>query len=203
MLSNLLAWMDIAGTFAFGLSGGTLAVRKQFDLFGVIVLAAAAATAGGAVRDMAMGDLPIAVLRDGRYLLAALAAGLVAFFANQLVEGLRRPVMLLDALGLGIFAVSGSQKALLLGLHPAAACLIGALTAVGGGVARDVLAGEVPKVLKEEIYAGAALVGAGIAVVGHLAGWPMAVTAIAGISLTFTVRVASVWLGLSLPRARR
>lgn len=201
-LPPLDLWLDLIGTFVFGLSGGMLAVRRQLDLFGIIVLSVAAASAGGVIRDMAIGDTPVALLRDGRYLGIAVAAGLVAFLAHRSVERLNKPVMLLDALGLGVFAVSGSQKALMFGLGPVQACLLGVLTAVGGGVVRDLLVAEVPRVLREEVYAVAAILGAAVAVGGSLLGLPPLVTAPAGVALTFFVRVLSVRLGLKIPRAR-
>lgn len=201
-LTTLALGLDLTGTFVFGLSGGMLAVRRQLDLFGVIVLATAAATAGGAIRDMAIGDQPAAVLRDPRILVAALAAGLVAFLGHRLVERLTKPVMLLDALGLGVFAVSGTQKALAFGLNPAAACLIGVLTAVGGGVVRDLLVIEVPRVLREDVYAVAAILGAALVALGAHLGWPPLLTAGLGIALTFVTRVGSARLGLRIPRAR-
>lgn len=200
--SLIVWWLDMIGTFVFGLSGGMLAVRRQLDLFGVIVLATAAATAGGAIRDMAIGDQPAAVLRDPSYLIAACAAGLTAFLCHRLIERADKPVMLLDALGLGVFAVAGTSKALAFGLHPAAACLIGVLTAVGGGVVRDVLVSEIPRVLREEIYAVAAVIGAVIVALGAHLGWPPVLTASAGVTATFAVRVLSVRLGLRIPRAR-
>lgn len=198
----MVPWIDVVGTFVFGLSGGMLAVRRNLDLFGILVLSAAAATAGGAIRDMAIGDQPVAVLRDQSYLFVALAAGLTAFVAHPLVERLTKPVMLLDALGLALFAVSGTQKALLFGLGPAPSLLLGVMTAVGGGVLRDLLVAEVPRVLREEVYAVAAILGAGVVVAGHYLGWPAVPTAIAGGALTFVLRVVSVRLGLRLPRAK-
>ncbi len=195
-------WLDLIGTFVFGLSGGMLAVRRQLDLFGIFVLALAAATAGGAIRDMAIGDQPAAVLRDHRYLLAALAAGLAAILAHRRIERLNKPVMLLDAVGLGVFAVSGTQKALLFGLGPASACLIGVLTAVGGGVVRDLLVTETPRILREDVYAVAAILGTIVVVAGDRFGWPALETAVAAAMLTTLARVASVRLGLRIPRAR-
>ncbi len=199
--SSLLWWLDMIGTFVFGLSGGMLAVRRQLDLFGVIVLATATATAGGAIRDMAIGDQPAAVLRDPSYLLVTLLAGLTAFFLHRLIERASKPVMLLDALGLGTFTVAGTQKALIFGLSPAAACVIGVLTAVGGGVVRDILVTEIPRVLREEIYAVAAIIGAGLVVLGDHLGWPPLLTTAIALTTTFVVRVLSVRLGLRIPRA--
>lgn len=202
VLSALPLWLDLIGTFVFGLSGGMLAVRRQLDLFGVVVLSVAAASAGGVIRDMAIGDTPVAMLRDGRYLALAVAAGLVAFLAHRQVERLNKPVMLLDALGLGVFAVSGSQKALMFGLGPVQACLLGVLTAVGGGAVRDLLVAEVPRVLREEVYAVAAILGAAVVVGGAALDLPVLMTATAGVALTFVVRVLSVRLGLRIPRAK-
>lgn len=201
-VTPLVLGLDLVGTFVFGLSGGMLAVRRQLDLFGIMVLATAAAAAGGAIRDMAIGDQPIAFLRNNLYLLVTIAAGLVSFFFHRLIERFDKPVMLLDAVGLGVFAVSGTQKALGFGLSPASACLIGVLTAVGGGVIRDLLVAEVPRVLREEIYAVAAICGALIVVIGASLGWPMAETAVAAATITIALRIASVRLGWKIPRAR-
>lgn len=110
--------------------------------------------------------------------------------------------MLFDALGLGVFAVTGCQKALDAGLSPVPACLVGVLTAVGGGVVRDVLVAEVPRVLREDVYAVAAILGTFVVVAGENFGWPPLITAGAGAGLTFAARVLSVRLGLRIPRAR-
>ncbi|NPD14075.1 trimeric intracellular cation channel family protein [Xinfangfangia sp. D13-10-4-6] len=199
--ASLLWWLDMTGTYVFGLSGGMLAVRRQLDLFGVIVLATAAATAGGVIRDMAIGDQPAAMLRDPSYLLVTLLAGLTAFFFHRLIECASKPVMLLDALGLGTFTVAGTQKALIFGLHPAAACVIGVLTAVGGGVIRDLLVTEIPRVLREEIYAVAAIIGAGLVILGDHLGWSPLLTTSIALLATFFIRVLSVRLNLRIPRA--
>lgn len=193
--------LDLAGTFVFALSGATLAVRKQLDLFGILVLAIMVGVAGGVLRDVLLGDVPPAALKDTGFLLAAMAAGVGAFFFGPLILRLNRPVMLLDALGLGLFAVAGCQKALAFGLSPFAAVLLGVLTAVGGGMVRDVLVAEIPRVLREDIYAVAALLGAGAFVLGLELQLPEPATAGFAIALTFLVRVLSVWRGWQAPRA--
>ena len=193
--------MDLAGTFVFGLSGGTLAVRKRLDIFGVLALSVAAALAGGMVRDALLGATPVAALADQRFLLVALAAGLAAFFAAPLIERLGKPVMVFDAAGLGLFAVTGCRKAMEAGLEPAACLLLGLLTAIGGGVVRDLLVAEVPRVLREEIYALAALVAAGIVVLGAWAGWPDGPVTLAAVAAAFVLRVVSVLRGWSAPRS--
>lgn len=197
----LVVGLDLVGVFVFGLSGGALAVRHRLDVFGVLVLALAASLAGGMIRDVLLGATPPAALRDGRYLLAALAAGAVVFVGHRLLDRLGKPVMVLDALGLGLFAVTGCGKALAFGLEPVAAILLGVLTAIGGGALRDLLVAEIPRVLREEIYAVAALLGAVIVVVGERLGFPDGPVAIAGVAAAFVLRVLSVACGWSAPRA--
>lgn len=200
-ISELMVGLDLLGTFVFGLSGGTLAVRRRLDIFGVLVLAVAAALAGGMVRDLLLGAAPPAALRDERYLLAALAAGVVVIPLHPALNRLGKPVMVLDALGLGLFAVTGCRKALAFGLDPVAAIMLGVLTAVGGGALRDLLVAEIPRVLREEIYALAALIGAMAVTIGDHFGFPASVVAVAGVVMAFTLRVVSVMRGWSAPRA--
>ena len=194
-------WLDLLGTFVFGISGAMLAVRRRLDLFGVATLAVAAALAGGMLRDMALGATPPAALQDARYLITALASAACAFFGHRLLARLDKPVMALDALGLGLFAVSGCRKALMFDLGPLAAILLGILTAVGGGAVRDLLVTETPRVLREEIYALAALVGAALVVIGEAADLPDLWTAAAGVAAAVTLRLVSVRRGWRAPRA--
>ena len=193
--------IDLMGTFVFALSGATLAVRKQLDIFGVLVLAVCVGVAGGITRDLLLGDVPPMALKDTRFLVAALAAGLLVFFASRAIEKLNKPVMLLDAAGLGLFAVSGCDKALEFGLTPLPAVLLGIVTAVGGGVLRDVLVAEVPRVLREDVYALAALLGGLAFVLGLKAGLPELLAMAIAVLLTFVVRVLSVYRGWQAPRA--
>ncbi len=197
----LIAALDLLGTFVFGLSGGTLAVRSRLDIFGVLVLATAAALAGGMARDMLLGATPVAALADSRYLLTALAAGLVVFFLHPVIARLGKPVMVFDALGLGLFAATGCRKAQEFGMGPPASILLGVVTAVGGGVLRDLLVAEVPRVLREEIYALAALVGAGVVVLGNSLGLPDTFVTLAGVGVAFLLRIVSVARGWSAPRS--
>lgn len=200
-LTALGTWLDLVGTFVFGLSGGTLAVRRGLDLVGVLALATAAALAGGMLRDLLLGSVPPAALAGQGYLLAALAAGLAAFLLHPLVARLGKPVMVFHALGLGLFAVTGCAKALDAGLGPLPCLLLGVLTAVGGGALRDVLAAEVPRVLRKEIYALAALLGAAVVVAGDRLGWPEAPTTLAGVLAAFLLRLVSVAYGWRAPRS--
>lgn len=202
LLRTLVLFLDLAGTFAFALSGATAGIRRQLDLFGVLVLSFAAATSGGIARDLLIGAVPPAALTDWRYLAVSVAAGLLCFFWSSVIERLRNPVRVLDAVGLALFAVAGTQKALAFGLSPVMAALLGMLTGIGGGVARDVLLSEIPGVLRAELYAVAALVGAAIVVMGHLLDLPIVATAIVGGTVCFGLRMMAIRRGWRLPIAR-
>lgn len=199
MASLPVLMLDLAGTFAFAISGATLGVRKRLDLFGVLVLSFAAATAGGIARDALIGATPPVALADWRYLAVSLLAGLVTFYAHERVERLRNPVQLFDAVGLALFAVTGAGKALAAGLGPSGAVMLGMLSGIGGGIARDLLVAEIPIVLRREFYAVAALVGAACVVAGDALGWPAAPSAIAGAALCFALRFMAIRHGWQLP----
>lgn len=202
LLRTLVLVLDLGGTFAFALSGAVAGIRRKLDLFGVLVLSFAAATFGGITRDLLIGSVPPAALVDWRYLAVAMAAGLLTFLWPALIERLGKPVRILDAMGLALFAVAGTQKALAFGLSPVMAALLGMLTGIGGGVARDVLLSEIPAVLKADLYAVAALAGAVVVVVGHLLGFPIVLTALLGGLVCFLLRIMAIRRGWGLPVAR-
>lgn len=201
MTSAFISLLDFLGTFAFAISGALVAVRHRLDLFGVLVLAFAAATTGGIVRDLLLGATPPAALVDWRYAAFSAGAGVVTFYRAALVERLWHPVQCFDALGLGLFAVLGAGKALAYGLGPVAAVMLGVLSGVGGGIARDVLVAQVPAVLQRELYAIAALVGTLVVVAGHALAWPVAPTAASGALLCICLRLLAIHRGWQLPVA--
>jgi uncharacterized membrane protein YeiH len=197
----LVLVLDLAGTFAFALNGAMVAAKHRLDLFGILVLSGAAATFGGITRDLVIGAVPPAALSDCRYVAVSLAAGLMVFFRYSAANRLRTPVLILDAAGLGFFAVSGALKALDYGLMPFAAIMLGVLTGVGGGIARDVLVAEIPTVLRAELYAVAALLGACVVVLGNWLGAPSVVNAVIGAGLCFGLRFMAIHYKWHLPRA--
>jgi uncharacterized membrane protein YeiH len=162
--SQAVLVLDLLGVFVFAMSGGLVAVRKDLDIFGVLVVAAATGLGGGITRDVLIGARPPAALDDWRYVVVAAAAGLVAFRFPAAIGRREHVITGFDAAGLGLFCSTGALKALDAGLDPFAAALLGLVTAVGGGVLRDVLTGRVPVVLRHEIYALPALAGAGATV---------------------------------------
>jgi uncharacterized membrane protein YeiH len=199
MTSAFITLLDFIGTFAFAISGALVAVRHRLDLFGVLVLSFAAATAGGIVRDVLLGATPPTSIVDWRYLAVSMLAGLLTFYRYAQVERMRNPVQLFDAVGLALFAVLGANKALVAGLGPVGAIMLGVLTGIGGGIARDVLVAEVPHVLRRELYAVAALAGAAVVVVGDAFTLPPAPVAVVGAVLCFTVRWLAIRRGWRLP----
>src|SRR5690349_1302673 len=128
MTSTFVTPLDFLGTFAFATSGALMAVRHRLDLFGVLVLSFAAATAGGIVRDVLLGATPPVSLVDWRYLAVSMLAGLITFYRHAQVERMRNAMQLFDALGLGLFAVLGANKALAAGLGPVGAVMLGVLS---------------------------------------------------------------------------
>ena len=202
-MSVLLFAFDLIGIFVFALSGGVLAVRQRLDLFGVLVLACVTAVTGGIVRDVLIGAIPPASLADWRYLATAMLAGVATFFWHGSIERMRNPVLMFDAAGLALYAVLGTGKALAFGLSPFAATLLGIITGIGGGIARDLLVVRTPVVLQQtELYAVAALAGGGIVALAHAFGWPQAPAMAAGALLCFGLRYGAIRRGWRLPVAK-
>lgn len=202
--AGTLVVLDLVGTFVFALSGAVAGVKERLDLFGVLVLSFAAASAGGIMRDLLIGAAPPAAISDWRYLGTSLLAGLVIFFRYPVSERLRKLrnlVLIFDGVGLAVFAVAGAQKALGYGLNPLMAALLGMLTGIGGGMLRDLLLAEIPTVLRSELYAVAALAGAVVVVVGHVLNFPPTAMAIAGAVLCFGIRLIAIRRGWRLPVA--
>ncbi|MFF2216476.1 trimeric intracellular cation channel family protein [Streptomyces antibioticus] len=158
--------LDLIGIFVFAISGALLAVRKNFDVFGIGVLAEVTALGGGLFRDLVIGAVPPAAFTDLGYFLTPLLAALLVIFLHPQVERIQTGVNVFDAAGLGLFCVTGTTKAYDYGLGLTASAALGLATAVGGGVLRDVLANEVPSLLRwdRDLYAVPAIVGAGMVV---------------------------------------
>jgi uncharacterized membrane protein YeiH len=201
-METLVLVLDLAGTFVFALSGAMAAANHRLDLFGVLTLSFAAGNAGGITRDLIIGATPPAAIDDWRYVAVSLIAGVLTFRYASLISRLQSPVQILDAGGLGLFAVSGATKALSFHLDPVPAMLLGMLTGIGGGMLRDVLVTEIPSVLRENLYAVAALAGAALVVAGHALHIPATPSAIAGAVFCVGLRILSIQRGWQLPRAR-
>jgi len=200
--STVTVVLDLLGTFVFALSGAMSGVKHRLDIFGVLVLSFVAANVGGITRDLLIGAVPPPGIADWRYITAALVAGLLTFWGAALVDRLWNSVLLFDAMGLGLFAVTGASKALAFHLAPLTAVLLGVLTGVGGGVARDILVSEVPVVLRADLYAVAALAGAAVVVIGRALGFATGVVSIVGAALCIGLRIMAMHRHWQLPLAR-
>lgn len=194
--------LELTGTFVFALSGALAAVRARLDVFGVVVVATVTAIGGGVIRDVLLGSTPPNALRHWFYLAVPAAAGVLAFFWHPQVTRMRRPIVVLDAAGLGLFTVTGTRLALQHGLGPTGACALGVLTGIGGGVLRDVLLREIPLVLRREIYALASAVGAVLVVIGHKIHALNLAWQIGAAAAVFAVRVLAARRRWSAPTPR-
>jgi uncharacterized membrane protein YeiH len=198
---ELLLFADLAGTLLFGIEGATAAVNGNLDFLGLMVLAFATALAGGIFRDLLIGAVPPASLRDWRYPATAFAGGALVFFLHHFLKRIPTAVMIdLDAMALALFAVAGTEKALDYNLNVFIAALLGTVTAVGGGTVRDIFLAQIPRVLSVDIYATAALAGAAVMVACRKVKIPPVWAALLGGAVCFLLRIVSVWQHWNLPK---
>ncbi len=198
----LMACLDGAGTFVFALSGAVLAIQKRFDIFGVLFLAFVVGVVGGMTRDVLIGAVPPAAIANWHGFAIAIGGGLLTFFAYPSIVSLNREVLVLDALGLSLFAVTGAQKAISYGINPVMAAVLGMISGIGGGMTRDVLAGEVPFVLRADLYAVAALAAGGIVSLGSTMGLPPLYPVLLGTAVCIWFRMMAIFRGWRAPVAR-
>jgi uncharacterized membrane protein YeiH len=197
----LLLVLDLTGTFVFALNGALTAVHTaRLDVVGVLTLGVITALGGGIVRDVLIGSVPPATFRDWRYLALAVGGALVAFALSSWLGRLETPIVVLDAVGLSVFAVIGAGKAMAFGLGVGPAIILGAVTGVGGGTIRDTLVRQVPTVLRSELYAIPALVAAALTVAAVRLGIYGLPAALAAAAVCFAVRMLGVALNLNAPR---
>lgn len=198
----LLTTLDLIGTFVFALSGGVRAVENRMDPFGVVFLSFVAAVTGGIMRDVLIGALPPVAMQSEAYVILAIIAGTTCFYAYEQIIKLARPVAVFDAIGLGLFCVVGASKALESGLSPIMAALLGMLSAIGGGMAADILTARQPMVLQKEIYALAALAGASAYTLGTQFGLADFYLAPLSALLATSLRLIAMNKDWHLPRAK-
>src|ERR1700724_2330831 len=201
-LQNLMDVLDWVGTFAFALSGGLLGVQKRFDLFGVLFLSFVVSVVGGMMRDVLIGAIPPVAIADIHYFAIAMIGGLITFSWYPKVASLQRQILLLDAVGLALFAVIGAQKAIDHGINPLMAAILGMLTGIGGGMTRDVLAGNIPFVLRGDLYAVAALAGGAIVSIGTVMGVQPTYPMLMGAAVCIFLRLMAIYYRWRAPVAR-
>ncbi|MGF1867609.1 TRIC cation channel family protein [Enterovibrio norvegicus] len=196
----LLYFLDMFGTAVFAISGVLLAGKLRMDPFGVVVLAMVTAIGGGTIRDMALGATPVFWITSPEYLwmiLATCALSLLLIRRPRRLPWYFLPVA--DAIGLAVFVAIGVDKALSYGASPMVAVIMGIITGCGGGIIRDVLAREIPMILRTEVYATACLAGGMIHTLALAANVDSVVASIAGMVTTLSIRLAAIRWHLSLP----
>ena len=156
---ELIYVIDIIGTFAFAISGALVASDKKLDLFGVAIIAFVTAVGGGMLRDVLINAHPINWIGDLNYLYTIFAAVVFTFLFKSKIAHLSKTMFLFDTIGIGVFTLLGLQKGLSFNLHPIVALIMSMISAVFGGVLRDVLTNKVPLIFEKEIYASACLAG--------------------------------------------
>ncbi len=161
----MIYFIDLAGTLVFAISGVLAASEKRFDIFGAAILGLVTAVGGGTLRDVLIGSTPVGWMRDVNYFLIILLGVCLSLLFKKYILQLRKTMFLFDTIGIGLFTILGIQKTLMLELSPLIAILMGTVSAVFGGVLRDVLSNEVPLIFRKEIYATACLTGGSIFVI--------------------------------------
>lgn len=200
MPGPLVMGFDFAATVLFALEGAILAVGADFDLLGVIVAGFVTALGGGIIRDVLLGSTPPDALRFRRYAIAALMGGLTVFLLADLAEQIPTGALVaLDAAGISAYMASGTRKALDFNSIAMTAVFLGTVTAVGGGVLRDLLLNRVPSILVTEVYATAAVAGAVVIVIGLHYRQPAARMMVAGAATCFALRMLSYYGDWNLP----
>jgi uncharacterized membrane protein YeiH len=185
-----LVWLDLAGVFFFAVSGSLLAARKQFDIVGSLLLASLVSLGGGVIRDIILNAGAPAAFTNPAYLVPPLLATVLVYFLFSSVQRFTSLLILFDAGGLALFSITGTLKALAVGVNPVAAVLLGVTTAVGGGLLRDITANEVPQLFDPgDLYALPAFSGAALTTVLWVTGSFNAVTACGVAAVVFTFRV--------------
>lgn len=197
---SFLYFFDLLGTFAFAISGALLGVKKDMDVYGQFVLALAVAVGGGTVRDMMLGNVPPFVLKDVNYLGVTLLAVVLVAISHRKVARLNSTIIFMDAIGLGVFTVIGATKALNADLSWYAVVFCAVLTSTGGGMIRDVLAQEIPFVLRREVYASASMLGGLIFFGMYQAGIPNNVSAFVTSFIVIALRLLTLRKNYHLPK---
>ncbi len=198
----LLVILDYAGIGFFAFSGGMLSARKALDPFGAAIVGAVTGMGGGTLRDVLLGELPVYWVDAPSYLAVALIGALLGYFTSPWAQALATRRIVLnwaDAVGLSVFCVIGAQAGLSAGAHWSIALLTGVMSAAFGGLLRDIIVNDVPLVLREDIYALAALAGAAAYVGGLVLGLPVEAVTLGAAGLAFILRGCAILFKWSLP----
>jgi len=199
---SIIYTLDIIGTFAFAVSGALIASKKKFDLFGVVIIAFVTAVGGGMMRDVLINYHPINWIGDLNYIWTILVAVIFTFLFKSKIAPLSKTLFLFDTIGIAVFTMLGTEKGLNFGLHPFIAAVMGVVSAVMGGVLRDVLTQQVPLIFKKEIYALACFIGAFVFLILHYFKFGINIQYIVTTLTVIIVRLIAVKYKLELPKIK-
>jgi len=195
--------LDLFGTMAFAVTGAFKAIEHKSDIVGIIILATITGVAGGTIRDIVLGEFPTNSISDPAYVIITVATGVVIFFLYSHLKKHWNVFLKFDAIGLGVFTIIGATFAFnIFGLNYLAMALAGILTAIGGGILRDVFVNEVPIVFIKELYASASFVGVTIFYLLLLAGIELYAATIAGIIIITGLRLVAMKYNWNLPKVK-
>jgi uncharacterized membrane protein YeiH len=195
--------LSAVGLFVFAVSGALTALRNDMDVFGVAMVAFVTGVGGGTIRDVLLGSFPVWWIADPGAIFICIAGAAAAVVAQPVIASRLKTLIWADAAGLAVFAIIGAQAALAADAPKIIAVFMGAVTATFGGVVRDILCGEVPLVLKQEIYATAALIGAGVYVALTAFGVDAGFSAVVSALAAFAIRAAAIVFDIQSPKFGR
>lgn len=202
MLPKFIYLFDLVGTAAFAASGAVAGVRKKMDLYGVIFLGVVTAVGGGTLRDIVVGRIPPFIFRDYNYLIISILISLMTFYFHRLIERRFKFLLIMDALGLGIFTVIGTSIGMEFNIGMIGSVFLGVMTGTFGGMIRDVLQQEVPLVLQREIYASACIVGGFFYILAHKMGLSETFSVTLAVIVVFSIRLISIFKNWNLPKPK-
>ena len=192
--------IEILGTISFAISGTFAAMQKRLDPFGVLIIAFVTSIGGGTVRDLLLGDTPVAWMRDVNYCLLILVTSLLTIFFKTQIKKFKVTLFLFDSLGLGLFTLVGVQKGIVFGLEPGICVALGTITGCFGGVIRDTLLNTIPLIFRKEIYATACILGGILYFTLLYFNLKTDLAKVVVIAFIFTLRIVVVKYKLALPK---
>jgi len=199
---DIIYLLDLIGTFVFAISGIRLAARTDMDVFGAAVVGFVTAIGGGTVRDLLLNSHPITWMADMTYPMVILAAVPFTFLMGKKLKNFSKTLFIFDTIGIAMFTIIGMEKALSFGLNPFLAGMMGMISAVVGGITRDVLCREIPLIFRKEIYATACLLGAVVFYMGLELNLPENLNYFITTAVIITIRTVSIRYNLSLPKMK-
>lgn len=199
----LIYVFDLFGTMAFAVTGAFKAIEHKSDIVGIIILSIITGVAGGTVRDVIIGKFPPNSISDPSYVIVSVASAVALFFLYPHLRKHWNVFLKFDAIGLGVFSITGATFAYnIFGLNFLAMAFAGILSAVGGGILRDVFVNEVPIIFVKELYATASFAGIVAFFLLLVGGTPLYIASVSGIVIITSLRLVAMKYNWNLPRAR-